>query len=145
MSTYIPSGKNLEAGRQWFIVDATGQTVGRLASVVASVLMGKRKPTFTPFLDMGDHVVIVNAEKIVFTGDKLNQKMYRHYTHHPGGLREISARDQLQRHPDRILESAIKGMLPKTKLGRAMASKLKVYAGPTHPHQAQQPVPMEIK
>lgn len=145
MSTFIPSGKNLEAGRTWYVVDATGQTVGRLASVVASVLMGKRNPKFTPFLDMGDHVIIVNAERVVFTGDKLNSKMYRHYTYHPGGLREISAKDQLRRHPERILELAIKGMLPKTKLGHAMASKLKVCVGPTHPHQAQKPIPLEVR
>lgn len=145
MSTFIPSGKNLEAGRKWFIVDATGLTVGRLASQVASILMGKNSPKFTPFLDMGDHVIIINAERVVFTGNKLTAKMYRHYTFHPGGLREISAKDQLKRHPERVLELAVKGMLPKTKLGRAMASKLKVYAGATHPHQAQQPIPLEIK
>ncbi len=145
MSTYIPSGKNLEAGRTWFLVDASGQTVGRLASEIAAILMGKRNPKYTPFLDMGDHVIVVNAERVQFRGDKLNQKMYRHYTHRPGGLREISARDQLAKHPERVLESAIKGMLPKTKLGRAMAKKLKVCVGPTHPHQAQKPVPLEIK
>jgi large subunit ribosomal protein L13 len=140
MSTYVPSGVNLEAQRTWYVVDATGQTVGRLASRVARVLTGKNKPTYTPFIDMGDHVVVVNAEKVVFKGNKLQEKMYRHHTGYPGGLKEISARDLMQRHPERILEQAIKGMLPKTKLGRAMAKKLKVYVGPNHPHEAQKPV-----
>ncbi len=143
MSTYVPSGVNLEAQRNWFVVDATGQTVGRLATRVASVLRGKHKPTFTPYIDMGDHVVIVNAEKVVFKGNKLQDKMYRHHTGYPGGLKEISARDQMERHPERVLEIAIKGMLPKNKIGRAMAKKLKVYVGPNHPHEAQKPVPME--
>jgi large subunit ribosomal protein L13 len=143
MSTFVPSGVNLEAQRNWYVVDATGQTVGRLATRVASVLRGKHKPTFTPYIDMGDHVVIVNAEKVVFKGNKLQDKMYRHHTGYPGGLKEISARDQLERHPERILEIAIKGMLPKNKIGRAMAKKLKVYVGPNHPHEAQKPVPME--
>ncbi|MBI4748740.1 MAG: 50S ribosomal protein L13 [Acidobacteria bacterium] len=145
MSTYVPSGKNLEAERKWYVIDAAGLTVGRLASEVALLLMGKRNPKYTPFLDVGDHVIIVNAEKVVFTGNKLNDKFYRHYTFHPGGLREISAKDQLQKHPERVLTLAVKGMLPKTKLGRAMASKLKVCIGPTHPHQAQQPIPLEFK
>jgi large subunit ribosomal protein L13 len=145
MATFIPSGKNLEAGRTWFVVDATGLTVGRLASQVAAILIGKRNPKYTPFLDMGDHVIVVNAEKVVFRGDKWNQKFYRRYTGYPGGLREVAAKDMLKRHPERILEHAIKGMLPKTKLGRAMASKLKVYAGPNHPHQAQHPVSLEIQ
>ena len=143
MSTYVPSGVNLEAQRTWFVVDATGQTVGRLASRVARVLTGKNKPTYTPYIDMGDHVVIVNAEKVVFKGNKLLDKMYRHHTGYPGGLKEISARDLMQRHPERVLEQAIKGMLPKNKLGRAMAKKLKVYVGPNHPHEAQKPVPLQ--
>jgi large subunit ribosomal protein L13 len=143
MSTFVPSGVNLEAQRTWYVVDATGETVGRLATRVARVLTGKNKPTYTPFIDMGDHVVIVNAEKVVFKGNKLLEKMYRHHTGHPGGLKEISARDLMQRHPERVLEQAIKGMLPKTKLGRAMAKKLKVYVGPNHPHEAQKPVPLQ--
>jgi len=143
MSTFVPSGINLEAQRTWYVVDATGETVGRLATRVARVLTGKNKPTYTPFIDMGDHVVIVNAEKVVFKGNKLLEKMYRHHTGFPGGLKEISARDLMQRHPERVLEQAIKGMLPKTKLGRAMAKKLKVYVGPNHPHEAQKPVPLQ--
>lgn len=143
MGTLIPSGKNLEQDRKWHLIDADGQTVGRLATQAAVILMGKNKTTYTPFIDVGDHVVIVNAEKVVFTGRKLEQKVYRRYTQYPGGLREVSAAKQLKTHPERILESAIKGMLPKNKLGRAMAKKLKVYAGPNHPHQAQQPEPVK--
>lgn len=144
MSTYFPSGTNLEQHRKWYIVDAEGATVGRLASQVAHILMGKNKPTYTPFLDLGDHVIIVNASKVVFKGNKTNDKVYHHYTHYPGGLRSISARDQLAKHPERVLEIAIKGMLPKTKMGRAMASKLKVYANGEHPHGAQQPEPLKV-
>jgi large subunit ribosomal protein L13 len=143
MSTFVPSGVNLEANRTWYVVDASGQTVGRLATRIASILRGKHKPTFTPFLDMGDHVVIVNAEKVVFKGNKLEEKMYRHHTGYPGGLKEVTARDMMVRHPERVLEQAIKGMLPKNKLGRAMAKKLKVYVGPNHPHEAQKPVPLQ--
>ena len=143
MSTFVPSGVNLEANRTWYVVDASGQTVGRLATRIASILRGKHKPTFTPFLDMGDHVVIVNAEKVVFKGNKLEEKMYRHHTGYPGGLKEVTARDMMVRHPERVLEQAIKGMLPKNKLGRAMGKKLKVYVGPNHPHEAQKPVPLQ--
>lgn len=144
MQTYIPSGKNLEQGRRWFVINADGKTVGRLATEAARILMGKNKPTYTPFIDMGDHVVIINAEKVVFTGNKLQDKLYRHHTGWPGGLREITAQKQLQRHPERVLESAIRGMLPKTKMGRKMAKKLKVYAGTDHPHQAQHPQPLDL-
>jgi len=139
MSTYFPSGVNLESSRRWFVVDADGQTVGRLASRVAKILMGKNKPTYTTFLDTGDHVVIINAEKVVFKGNKLDDKLYRHHTGYPGGLKETKARDMLEKHPERILEEAIKGMLPKTKLGKAMVKKLKVYSGAQHPHSAQKP------
>jgi large subunit ribosomal protein L13 len=142
MSTYFPSGKDLEQHRKWYVVDADGATVGRLASQVARILMGKNKPTYTPFLDLGDHVIIINASKVVFKGNKTDEKMYRRYTGYPGGLREVSARDLLAKRPDRLLEIAIKGMLPKTKMGRAMASKLKVYAGAEHPHGAQKPEPL---
>jgi large subunit ribosomal protein L13 len=144
MQTYIPSGKNLEQSRKWFIIDATGKTVGRLATEAARLLMGKNKPTYTPFLDVGDHVIVVNAEKVVFTGNKWQQKVYYRHSGWPGGLKEITAQKQLQRHPERILESAITGMLPKNKLGRKMAKKLKVYKGVDHPHQAQQPEPLDI-
>jgi large subunit ribosomal protein L13 len=140
MSTYFPSGKGLEDHRQWHVVDATDIPVGRLATEVAHLLMGKHKPTFTPFLDMGDHVIVINAAKVIFKGNKVNTKMYRHHSGWPGGLKETKARDLLQKRPDRLLELAIRGMLPKTKLGRAMGSKLKVYAGAEHPHGAQRPV-----
>ncbi len=140
MSTYFPSGKGLEEHRQWHVVDATNLPVGRLATEVAHLLMGKHKPTFTPFLDMGDHVIVINAAKVIFKGNKANDKMYRHHSGWPGGLKETRARDLLAKRPDRLLELAIKGMLPKSKLGRAMGGKLKVYAGPEHPHGAQRPV-----
>lgn len=139
MSTYFPSGVNLEQSRKWYVIDAEGQVVGRLAARVAKILMGKNKPTYTTFLDTGDHVVIINAEKIVFKGNKLEDKMYRYHTTFPGGLKETKAKDMLAKHPERILEEAIKGMLPKTKLGKAMVKKLKVYAGDQHPHAAQKP------
>jgi len=143
-TTFVPSGKNLEQNRKWYLVDASGKTVGRLATHIASVLMGKNKPTYTPYIDMGDHVVIINAEKIVFTGNKMQDKVYRHHTGWPGGLKEVTAQKQLQKHPERILESAIRGMLPKNKLGRHMGKKLKVYAGSDHPHQAQQPQELDV-
>lgn len=144
METFIPSGKDLEQGRKWHLIDASGKVVGRVATEAARLLMGKNKPTFTPFLDMGDHVVIVNAEKVVFTGNKWEDKVYRRHTGYPGGLREVVANKQRQRHPERILEAAIRGMLPKTKLGRKMGKKLKVYVGSDHPHQAQQPEPLNL-
>ena len=138
MSTYIPSA--LEIDRKWFVVDASGKTLGRLATEVASVLSGKRNPKYVPFMDMGDHVVIVNAEKVRLTGLKAQNKLYRRYTGFPGGLREESFTRLLNRRPEKILEEAIKGMLPKSKLGRAMGTKLKVYRGDKHPHAAQMPV-----
>jgi large subunit ribosomal protein L13 len=139
MDTYVPSGKNLEQSRKWLLIDASGKTVGRLATETARILMGKNKPTYTPYIDVGDHVVIINAEKVVFTGNKWEDKVYRRHSGYPGGLKEITARKQLQQHPERILELAIRGMLPKTKLGRHMGKKLKVYVGSDHPHQAQLP------
>jgi large subunit ribosomal protein L13 len=144
MQTFVPSGKNLEQSRKWYLIDATGKTVGRLASQVARLLMGKNKPIYTPFLDVGDHVIIINAEKVVFTGRKWRDKVYRHHTGWPGGLKEITAQKLFEQHPERILESAIRGMLPKTKLGRAMAKKLRVYVGPDHPHKAQKPEPLDV-
>ncbi|MCL2661535.1 MAG: 50S ribosomal protein L13 [Acidobacteriaceae bacterium] len=142
MSTKIPSGKEIE--RKWFVIDASGKTLGRLATHAANVLSGKLNPLYTPYFDTGDHVVIINAEKIVLTGLKAEQKMYRRYTGFPGGLREESFVKLLERRPEAIVEQAIKGMLPKSKLGRQMATKLKVYKGSQHPHQAQKPQPMEI-
>ncbi len=131
--------------RDWFVVDATGQTLGRLATRVARMLRGKHKPTYSPSIDTGDYVIVVNAEKIHVTGRKLDQKVYYRYTGYPGGLREITLRDQLQRHPTRVVEHAVRGMLPKNRLGRQMIKKLKVYAGPDHPHEAQQPESLELK
>ncbi|MDQ3252619.1 MAG: 50S ribosomal protein L13 [Acidobacteriota bacterium] len=144
MSTYFPSGLGLAEKRKWYVVDAAGQTVGRLATEVARVLTGKNNPKWTPFLDMGDHVIVINARQAVFKGSKPDQKMYRHHTSYPGGLREISVRDQFAKHPERVIRSAVNGMLPKTKLGKAMAKKLKVYADGAHPHAAQLPQVMEI-
>src|SRR5688572_21974583 len=137
MSTYFPKGS--EVTRRWFVVDAQDQALGRLASHVANLLAGKLKPTWVPFMDMGDHVIIINAEKVKLTGKKLEQKRYYRYSGFPGGMKSVSAHDLKAKRPDRMVEIAVKGMLPKNKLGRAMASKLKVYAGATHPHTAQQP------
>ena len=142
MPTTIPSGKDIS--RKWYVIDATGQTLGRLASNAASVLAGTRSPLYTPYIDMGDHVVVVNAERINLTGLKSDQKVYRRYTGFPGGLREESFLKLLARRPEKIVEEAVKGMLPKSKLGRQMATKLKVYKGADHPHQAQQPTPLEV-
>lgn len=144
MSTYFPSGKGLAENRKWYVVDAAGQTVGRLATEIASMLTGKRNPRWTPFMDMGDHVIVINASRAVFKGSKAEQKVYRRHTLYPGGLREVSVKEQFEKHPERIIESAVKGMLPKTKLGKAMAKKLKVYRDANHPHAAQQPEPLEI-
>lgn len=137
MPTYFPKGS--EVSRRWYLVDAEDQVLGRLASHVANLLAGKLKPTWVPFMDMGDHVIIINAEKVKLTGKKLEQKMYYRYSGFPGGMKSVSAHDLKAKRPDRMIEIAIKGMLPKNKLGRAMASKLKVYAGGNHPHTAQQP------
>ena len=143
MSTYIPSAK--ETDRKWFVVDASGKTLGRLATSAASVLSGKTNPKYVPYMDMGDHVIVINAEKVRLTGLKSQQKVYRRYTGFPGGLREESFVRLLQRKPEKIVEEAIKGMLPKSKLGRQMATKLKVYRGDRHPHEAQTPVALEVK
>ncbi len=142
MKTYVP--KLGEIQRNWWLVDAEGITVGRLASEVAVRLRGKHKPSFTPFLDTGDHVVVVNADKLVFTGAKLKNKMYRRYSGYPGGLKEVTAGRMMSEHPERVFELAVKGMLPKGPLGRKMAKKLKVYAGPQHPHAAQSPRPLAL-
>ena len=142
MGTFVPSGKNID--RKWFLVDASGQTLGRLATKAADVLSGKLNPQYVPYIDVGDHVIVINAEKVRLTGLKAEKKLYRRYTGFPGGLREESFTRLLNRKPEKILEEAIKGMLPKTKLGRSMGSKLKVYRGDQHPHQAQQPVELKI-
>ena len=144
MSTYFPSGKGLADGRKWFIVDASGKTVGRLATEVARIISGKNNPAWTPFLDMGDHVVVINAKEAVFTGSKNDQKLYRRHTLYPGGLRETSVKEMFEKKPEKVIELAVKGMLPKTKLGKAMAKKLKVYADGEHRHTAQKPEAIEI-
>jgi len=137
MSTYFP--KQGEIARKWFVVDAEGQTLGRLASRVASILAGKHTPRYTPFLDMGDHVVVINAGKVRLTGLKSDKKVYHHYTGYPGGLRSEEFRKRFARRPEQVVQDAIVGMLPKTKMGRAMARKLKVYRDDKHHHQAQKP------
>ncbi len=136
--------KQAEVEREWYVVDAEGQTLGRLASRVAPILKGKHKPTYTPYLDCGDFVIVINAEKVRVTGRKLDQVYYHHHSGYPGGLRSVSLREQLGKHPERVLQAAVRGMLPKNKLGRRMIKKLKVYAGDAHPHQAQQPKPLEL-
>lgn len=142
MPTWMPKESEIE--HKWFVVDADGQVLGRLASRVAAILRGKHKPTFVPHLDVGDHVVVINAEKVRLTGRKLTDKIYRWHTGYIGGLREVSAGAMLKTHPERVIEWAVEGMLPKNRLGRAMAKKLKVYRGREHPHAAQQPTALEI-
>ncbi len=143
MSTYFPKANDLK--RQWFLVDASGIPVGRLSSAVAEVLSGKNKPTWTPFLDTGDHVIVINASKALLTGKKGVQKMYRRTTTQPGSMVETRAEVMQATYPERIIESAVKGMLPKGPLGRAMYRKLKVYAGSDHEHSAQQPQILTIQ
>ena len=137
MKTYMPSAKSID--RKWYVVDAEGQTLGRLATVVAATLRGKNKPTFTPFLDTGDYVIVVNADKITVTGKKLDQKTYFSHSKYIGGVKETTLREMLAKKPERVIEHAIIGMLPKGPLGRQMAKKLFVYAGAEHNHQAQKP------
>ena len=143
MKTTIPSAEQV-ADKKWFVVDAEGKTLGRLSTVVASVLRGKNKPGFTPFLDMGDYVIVVNAAKIKVTGKKLDQKTYFRHSDYVGGVKETTLRKMLQEHPERVIEHAVKGMLPKGALGDAMYRKLHVYAGPEHEQQAQKPEKLEI-
>jgi large subunit ribosomal protein L13 len=142
MKTYVT--KPAEVERNWYVIDAEGQTLGRLASKIATILRGKHKPIYNPSVDCGDFVIVVNAEKIRVTGQRMDQKVYYRHSGYPGGLSEITLRRQLERHPTRAIELAVRGMLPKNKLGRKMIKKLKVYAGEEHPHQAQQPVSMGI-
>jgi len=142
MNTIFPSAKDLKP--VWHVVDADGQALGRLATRVATLLMGKHKASYTPFLDTGDFVVVINAAKVKLTGNKEEQKMYRRHSGYPGGLKETTAKEMREKHPDRIIKFAVSGMLPKTTLGKHMVKKLKVYADDQHPHQAQQPVVMEV-
>ncbi len=137
MKTFVPKLKDIT--HDWHLFDAEGQVLGRLASRIAVILMGKQKPTYTSFLDCGDFVVVVNAEKIRLTGNKLADKFYYRHSGYPGGLRQVSAGEMLEKHPERLIRFAVKGMLPRNKLASKMISKLKVYAGPEHPHQAQRP------
>jgi large subunit ribosomal protein L13 len=140
MNSFVPRKRDIQ--KSWHVIDAEGQVLGRLAARAARILTGKDKPIYTPFLDTGDHVIIVNAEKIKLTGKKLTDKMYRHHSGYPGGLKETTAGALLAKDPGKLIREAVVGMLPKTKLGRAMRKKLKVYSGPQHPHQAQKPVPL---
>lgn len=136
--------KNEEVERKWYVVDAEGKSLGRLAAQIAKVLQGKHKPTYTPHVDTGDYVIVINAEKVVLTGKKLTQKKYYRHSGYPGGLKEQTAKEILEKYPERLIEKAVKGMLPKTKLGRHMYKKLKVYAGSNHPHEAQKPEKLEL-
>lgn len=142
MRTYTTKPEDIK--REWFVIDATGLTLGRLATQIASVLKGKHKPIYSPHMDTGDFVIVVNAHKVRVTGRKLDQKFYYRHSGYPGGLKEISLRDQLDRHPDRVIRFAVRGMLPKNRLGRQMIKKLKIYATPGHPHEAQQPKPLAM-
>jgi large subunit ribosomal protein L13 len=142
--TLQPSASRALAERRWFVVDADGMVLGRLATRVASVLRGKTKPTFVPHLDCGDFVVIVNADKIRLTGNKEQAKVYSRHSGFPGGIKQVTVAQMRERHPERIIEAAVTGMLPKNRLGRALATKLKVYAGPEHPHAAQNPQPLKV-
>jgi large subunit ribosomal protein L13 len=142
MKSFIPCQEDMQ--KKWHVIDAEGQVLGRLATRAARLITGKDKPVYTPFLDTGDHVIIVNAEKVKLTGNKVSEKKYRHHTGYPGGLKEITAGALLSKFPERVVREAVIGMLPKTKLGRAMRKKLKVYKGPEHPHQAQKPDVMAL-
>ena len=142
-TTYMPSKADIE--RKWYVVDASGKTLGRLASEVEKVLSGKNKPSYTQFLDTGDYVIVVNAEKIVVTGKKLEQKVYTHHTGYIGGLKETTLKRMLETKPENVIKHAVKGMLPKNTLGRSMMRKLHVYAGADHKHEAQKPEVLEIK
>ena len=142
MKTFMAKAEEVQ--RKWFIIDADGKPLGRVASEVAKILRGKHKPTYTPHCDTGDHVIVLNAEKVVLTGKKLEQKYYRHYSGYPGGMKEITYKHFLATHPERVIELAVKGMLPKNSLGRSMYKKLKVYKGTEHEHQAQKPEVLEL-
>jgi large subunit ribosomal protein L13 len=143
MKTYVATPSTRE--RNWLVVDATGKTLGRLATQIANTLRGKHKPEYTPHCDVGDFVVVVNAEKIAVTGNKREQKRYYRHSGYPGGLRSRTLGDMLERRPEEVIRLAVKGMLPRTRLGRAQLRKLKVYAGPEHPHAAQKPEPLEVE
>ncbi len=142
IKTYSAKAEDIQ--REWLVVDAEGKTLGRLSTEIARILRGKHKPIFTPHVDCGDFVIVINADKIRVTGDRLDQKMYYRHSGYMGGLKEMSLRQMLQTHPERVLQFSVRGMLPKNRLGRQMFKKLKVYASPTHPHAAQQPRVLEL-
>jgi large subunit ribosomal protein L13 len=142
MKTY--SAKADEINREWFLVDAEGKTLGRMATEIATRLRGKHKPEYTPHVDTGDYIVVINAEKVAVTGNKMNAKVYQHHTGYVGNLKTIGLKEMLDKHPERVIEKAVKGMLPKNSLGRQMYRKLKVYAGNEHPHAAQEPKELEV-
>jgi len=142
VKTYVVKPEDIQ--REWWVVNARGKNLGRLASRIAHILRGKHRPIYSPHLDTGDFVIVTNAGQVVVTGRKLDQKIYYRHSGYPGGLRAITLRRQLERHPTRVLRAAVRGMLPKNRLGRKMLKKLKIYAGPEHPHQAQQPQPLEL-
>jgi large subunit ribosomal protein L13 len=142
MTTFM--AKPATITRRWFVIDATDQVVGRLAVQIANVLRGKHRPEYTPHVDTGEFVIVINAEKVRLTGKKLDTKTYHHYTRYPGGLKEVTAREMMKKHPDRILREAVRRMVPRNKLGRQQMTKLKIYAGSNHPHQAQQPVELKL-
>ncbi len=144
MSTFMPSAPDVAGKANWHVIDADGQVLGRIATAAARLLQGKHKATYTPFIDTGDFIVVINAAKVKLTGRKEDQKIYRQHSGYEGGLREERARIVRQRRPERLVEEAVRGMLPKTKLGEAMYRKLKVYAGPDHPHAAQKPIKLEV-
>jgi len=143
VKTYTAKKEDIE--RQWFVIDAKDQTLGRMATQIATILRGKHKPIFTPHMDTGDFVIVINAEKIHVTGNRLDDKMYYHHSGYPGGLRSKSLRQMLRDKPEEVIYEAVRRMLPKNNLGRQMLKKLKVYAGPEHPHEAQQPVKLELE
>jgi large subunit ribosomal protein L13 len=143
--TWSPKAADLNSGKQWFIVDAEGKTLGRLATIIAATLRGKNKPTFSPHADMGDFVIVVNADKVVLTGKKETQKFYYRHSGYPGGLRRQSVREVRATHPGRIIHNAVRGMLPQNTLGAKQLRKLKIYAGPEHPHGTQRPTPLNLE
>jgi large subunit ribosomal protein L13 len=145
VKTYSPNAEEVKKAREWWVVDATGQTLGRLASEIAKILRGKHKPTFSPHLDAGDFVIVLNCGKFVVTGDKLDTVRYYRHSLYPGGLKSRSMREQLAKSPDRVIYEAVKGMMPKTRLGQAQMRKLRLFAGNEHPHSAQQPQVLELK
>lgn len=142
IKTYTPKPDDIQ--REWFVVDAKDQTLGRLATQIAQILRGKHKPIFSPHVDVGDFVIVLNCDKIRVTGRKLDEKVYYRHSGYPGGIRGVTLREQLARHPERVVQAAVRGMLPKNRLGRQMIKKMKIYAGDTHPHQAQKPKTLEL-